>query len=275
LDFEIVLREVRERVQHLEGVVGSADLFQDKSALLMEVTSWDAALRVRHLCKDLVPLSPKWALIKTMIRAEQWQEELSRLMSADPYLCVLRIMWRQSLQGGKVWASPAATLQQLQAVRFQARQKLCGSASGATALKESTVLVRGNLGPDPAAVLRGLMDTVRSKSSLDLQEVPDGHSLTDNQWSICIDADTNIPSGRIRIQLSSSQRVSRLQVIADQQVVSIGGTMLPVSISSLQVTPLPKCSGNDMGKFQALRSFPTILAVGLMGACFVPWLSKF
>jgi len=248
LDFEIVCREVHERVKLVEGVVGSADLFQDKSALLMEVTNWDAVYKVRHMCKDLVSLSPKWALIKTQVRSEQWQEELSSLMRADPYCCVLRVMWRQSVQGGKTWATPAATMQQLQAVRVQAKQRLGGNANGVAPLKETTVQVRGSLGPDPAGVLRGLMDSMRIKSSMDLQEVPHGQNLQDGQWSICVEPESGRPTGRVRIQLHNSQQVSRLQKVAHQQVVSVGGTALPVSITNLQVTPLPKCSGNDQGE---------------------------
>ena len=231
----------------LEGVVGRADLFQDKSALLMEVTNWDAVYKVRHMCKDLVSLSPKWALIKTQVRSEQWQEELSNLMRADPYCCVLRIMWRQSMQGGKTWATPAATMQQLQAVRVQAKQRTGGNANGVAPLKETTVQVRGSLGPDPAGVLHGLMESIRIKTSMELQEVPDGQNLKDGQWSICVEAESGRPTGRVRIQLHNSQQVTRLQNVANHQVVTVGGSVLPVSITNLQVIPLPKCSGNDQG----------------------------
>ena len=215
----------------------------------MEVTNWDAVYKVRHMCKDLVALSPKWALIKTSIMSEQWQEELSNCMRADPYCCVLRIMWRQSMHGGKTWATPAATMQQLQAVRVQAKQRLGGSANGAVPLRETTVQVRGNLGPDPAGVLHELMCSIKTKTAMDLQEVPDGQNLKDGQWSICVEAESGRPNGRVKVQLHNSQQVARLQKIAGHQVVTIGGTALPVSITNLQVTPLPKCSGNGQGEF--------------------------
>ena len=120
----MVCKEVQKLVFQFEGVAGLRSIFQDKASLLMEITSWQATNQVQALCDDIVALSPKWALVRTGIRTAQWEEVLSGLMRSNPYECILRIQWRPSYHGGRPWAQPAATMQQIQAVRTQARLKL-------------------------------------------------------------------------------------------------------------------------------------------------------
>ena len=70
MDFRVVGKEIQKAVKCLEGVVGDGDIFCDKAALLVEVTSWGAVRNILPLVDDLVALSPKWALIRTQVRAE-------------------------------------------------------------------------------------------------------------------------------------------------------------------------------------------------------------
>ena len=106
---------------------------------------------------------------------------------------------------------------------------------------------RGSLGPDPAGVTRSLFDTINQKTILNLQKVPETQRLQDGEWTLCNDSDTGLPTGRVRIQLSSKVQVDMIKKVADQQVVLVGGQPLPISINNLQCTPLPKCQGNGRG----------------------------
>ena len=145
-----------------------------------------------------------------------------------------------------MWPGPAATDLQMQAVRTQAKQKMSFANGGP--LNDTTLQVRGGLGPNPHEVIRALFCTIRIKTSLELSEVPEGQALRDGQWCICIDHDTGRPTGKVKIQLSSSQKVGVLKKVADQQVVAVGGTSLPISVTNLQIPPLPKCQGNGGGR---------------------------
>jgi hypothetical protein len=91
------------------------------------------------------------------------------------------------------------------------------------------------------------MQTIQNRTHLILREIPDGEELRDGDWFICFDPSSGIPSGRIKIQLSSSQQVQCLQQMADKQVISIGGDSLPVEVSNFQTMPLPKLQGNGSG----------------------------
>ena len=227
--------------------MGDADIFSDKAALLVEVTGWGAISNIQPLVEDIVALSPKWALMRTQVRAEQWGEVLTNIMKANPYESILRITWRQSLHGGRPWASPAATMQQIQSVRVQARQKMSGRTANGGALSESSINIQGDLGPNPGAVLRGLLKSIQDKSQMSLKEVPEGTELNDGDWALCLDPCTGTPSGRIRVQLANSQQVQCLQHVADKQVVYVGGEALLVEVTNFQVMPLPRLQGNEMG----------------------------
>ena len=247
LDFRVMRKEVQRAVKPLEGVVGDGDIFCDKSALLVEVTSWGAVRNILPLVEDLVALSPKWALMRTQVRAEQWGDILTNIMKGNPYESILRIIWRQSLHGGRPWALPSATTQQIQTVRVQAKQKLSSQNANGSSLRESAIFVKGNLGPNPGAVLRELINSITTKTHLTLREVPEGEELLDGDWTICQDPGSGIPSGKIRVQLANSAQVRCLQLGADKQVISVGGEALPVEVFNFQVMSLPKLQGNGEG----------------------------
>ena len=244
LDGLVLGKQLREIVEPFEGFVGESGMYADKSCLLMELTCWDAVQGVLPLLGDVVAISPKWGLIRTHIRAEQWADTLSDLMRNNPYECILRIVWRQSLHGGRPWALPAATSQQIQAVRSQARQKLSNKGANDEALKETNLKIRGGLGPEPKGLLTCLMKSVQEKIATPLEEVVGDRQPGPGQWTMCLDPSSGNPSGRIRIKLASSQQARKLEDLMGNQVLNLGGTLTTVEAFNLQSMALPKCQGN-------------------------------
>ena len=79
---------------------GIQDTYLDRSALLMELTNWDAMEHVRSLCEEILPISPKLALVRTGVPADGWQIALDDCMRSHPCDCVLRLKWRPTYNGG-------------------------------------------------------------------------------------------------------------------------------------------------------------------------------
>jgi len=248
--------QVQRLVRPLEGLAGLRDIFTDRAALLMEITNWDALQSVSPLCDDVVALSPKWALVRTGIRSEQWVETLSNLMRNNPYDCILRIQWRQSYHGGRPWALPSATTQQIQAVRVQARAKLSSRGGKIDRPLESSITVEGNLGPDPAGLVRIMMGNIQTKLASPLQEVIEGSELRIGQWLMCLHPPTQEPTGRIKVMVANSSAAKELEKAAHNQVVNVGGDALAVKVCNFQTMALPRCQGNELGAPTALPGRP-------------------
>ena len=247
LQVRVAVKEIRKAIGAMEGIVGEGGIFQDKAALMVEMTSWEAAGSICPLTEDLVALSPKWALMRTQVRSEEWEDVLSNLMRSNPYGCVLRVVWRQSKHGGRPWALPAATTQQIQAVRVQARLKLSQQGGKTPPCQESSINVRGNLGPNPGDVLRQLMSNLQVKMDIALPEKLESDALGNGEWSICLDHGTGIPTGKIKIQLENSLQVSKLQKAAGKQIVYVNGEARPIEVCNFQAMPLPRLLGNGVG----------------------------
>ena len=257
-DFEarMVSREVQKLVQPLEGLVGLRNIFVDRAALLMEITSWEAVQGVQPLCEDIVALSPKWALIRTGVRTERWSEVLSNIMRTNPYECILRIQWRQSYHGGRPWAMPAATSQQIQAVRVQAKAVLSNQGGRAQQMRESTLVVEGNLGPHPSSLVRHMMTNIQSRVGTLLREVSTDQDLLAGDWTMCLEPATQEPTGRVRIKLPNTLAAKELENAAHNQVVTVGGEALAVKVNNFHITDLPRCQGNATGAPGALVGPP-------------------
>jgi len=253
LEARMVNNELQKLVLPLEGLVGRRSIFQDKSALLAEITSWEALQSVQPLCEDIVALSPKWALLRTGVRADQWTDVLSNVMRNNPYDCILRVQWRQSYQGGRPWATPAATSQQIQAVRVQAKSKLSG---GKGKNLVSTISIEGNLGPNPTALIRHMMNSIQGSLGFILREVSENQDMDAGDWVMCLDPCNQLPSGRIRARLSCTLAAKELENAAHNRVVNIGGDALAVKVCNFQAMALPRCQGNVEGAPDALLGPP-------------------
>ena len=246
-DAKLVSREVQRVVRNLGGFVGLRSMYEDKASLLVEVTNVDALQAVQPLCDSILTLSPKWALVSTSVRSEQWVEVISTLMRDNPYSCVLRVQWRQSLHGGRPWAVPAATSQQIQAVRVQARVRMSQGESGC----ESSLVLSGSLGPEPENVIRYVMGAVQTRMGLTFKEALQEHELGTCEWVMCLDAGDSTPNGRVRVKLPNTSSAKMLESVVRDQVVVVGGDSVALQVNNYQVMDLPRCLGNEGGVLTA------------------------
>ena len=123
-------------------------------------------------------------------------------------------------------------------------------------MKESSIQVAGNLGPDPLNLVRSMMSAIQVKVGFGLCEVPETQVLASGEWTMCLDSTDQRPNGRIRVQLGTSLAVKQLEQAAHHQVVTVGSEDLTVKVSNFQVMDLPRCTGNGMGASGALLGPP-------------------
>ena len=252
-----ILRKEVQRLLQPEGVlVGMRNIYKNMAALLMEITSWDVTKHIQPLCEDIVALSPKWAIVRTVVKAERWSEILTDLMRNDPYSCILRLQWRQSYHGGRPWALPAAISQQVQAVCVQAKERLSGRCASAAASQESTISINGNLGPNPVELIRHMLNSIQAKLGFPLREVPDVDHMSVGDWAIHFLPSSQVPSGKVKVVLANSLSARELKKAAHNQSVTVGGEAVAVQVSNVMMTPLPGSEGNRWEALAVLQGSP-------------------
>ncbi len=215
----------------------------------MEVTSASAVAQFTTFCDSIILTSDKKALLHTSVPTDTWTLLLSQTMRDCPYECALGIKWRPNSHGGRTWASPAATDLQLQAVRAQAAIRLQGRQPGSLPSDfDSTIALKGSLGPDPTGLLRAIMNALAPQFRFSFQEVVEGQELPLGGWRMLKMPGTDDPSGRIQIRLGNSADSKHLEDIAHSVPISIGGSLVALAVTNSKLQALPKCfSGNDGG----------------------------
>lgn len=148
------------------------------------------------------------------------------------------------MHGGRPWALPSATSQQIQAVRTQARIKRSTRGANGEDQNETSLRVRGGLGPDPKDFIRCVMLQLQSKAQVQLTEILEERPLGTDEWYMDIDNCSSVPTGKILVRLANSNMVRRFEDLAGNQVVSIGGTFTAIEIINFKTMALPRCLGN-------------------------------
>ena len=248
-DFEARLscKELSKVLQAFQCAIGLRATYLDRSALLVEMTDWEALQSVEHLCEDILPISPKVALIHTGVLSSTWDNILTDTMKNNPSQCILRIKWRRSYHGGRPWAQPAVTSAQMQAVKTHANIKRQGRALGSGKDLESTISIPKSLGPAPVALVEELMKNIGIEFGAVLNQKQEDATLEPGDWCMLKHPGTQDPTGRMRIRLSNSDDVKKLEDMFHAQPVEVGGEFCALQVSNSAFMKLPLQQGNDMG----------------------------
>lgn len=96
-----------------------------------------------------------------------WARRLTVEAAEALGVCVTRLSWRPSAHGGRAWAKPATLERDIR----DARTREAG-ASTVDSLTQGllTVTLLGRQGPDPAGLLRRLMQSLAAWRAVDLRE---------------------------------------------------------------------------------------------------------
>lgn len=124
-------------------------------------------------------LTPTRAAVIPMGSQANWVRRLTVEAAEALGVCVTRLAWRPSVHGGRAWAKPAALERDVR----DARTREAG-ASAADSLTQGlvTVTLLGPQGPDPAGLLRGLMQSLAVRLAVDLRVGGAQRPLAPHEW---------------------------------------------------------------------------------------------
>ncbi|CAK0882290.1 unnamed protein product, partial [Prorocentrum cordatum] len=117
LEQELRMRRVRSAALPPDSFYGSHAMFSDPAALIADLAHPSAACKAWPLCSGLILLSSQKALLLTEAEADTWQPVLDKALQEDTGTAILKLQWKPSRHGGREYAVPSATAQQLAALR--------------------------------------------------------------------------------------------------------------------------------------------------------------
>ncbi len=171
LEARVISCSLQEHLRRAPCLVGLVSSYKDCEALKFEITEAQAAVKFRHMFWDCLLISPTEALVRTECTANSWQAALSLYMREEPGMCGLKLNWKPSVHGGRIWAQPIAVEKQIQAVKTQASIRRQGRVPGSEPKDfESSIQIQGPMGPDPAGLMRSLMCTLNDELKANLKE---------------------------------------------------------------------------------------------------------
>ena len=160
MDTLLRLQHIKHTLLPTTAIFGAHALFSDTNAPLMEISAPGAAIHSATLCKQMVFVTPRLAIIKTDTTKEAWRTHVDDIMQEDTACVVLRIKHKTSWLGGRpgqVWVTPSATQNKLSAAR---RTKASAIDNPQPQHMVANISIGGAIGWDPQAVVAHLTQLV-------------------------------------------------------------------------------------------------------------------
>jgi len=175
-------RMVRTLISRLPGsrtLVGQQDMIRDARALVVESTCPQVLPLIKDLCKGIVTISPKIALIYTAQEKGVWEDKITELVRLDPAVAVKQVKWRSYCNDGEIWVRPQQLDTRVQGAMATSSKRKAGKDE-----EEGTVILTlpGDLGATPNRVIEKLMERVGECIGTPMEEVQGESEPQEDQW---------------------------------------------------------------------------------------------
>lgn len=205
-------------------------LFSDPLAKIFELTHEDALSLAWPRCGELLPLSRSKALGTTQLPAEDWIPYLTDMINSNADVAILKIKHKPSFAGGRVWAAPEATPQQLAATRRCAGRT---SQQETTARQEINLSMKGNLGGEPQMVISKLVEVIAIKTGIAIQERQEDRGISQGAcWTWEARHNPAAAPGQVRLYLQSEAQVQQVVQEVQGRAIDIGGDLVTIEVSN-------------------------------------------
>ncbi|CAK0867076.1 unnamed protein product, partial [Prorocentrum cordatum] len=244
LDIDLHMRHLRtRRADRLAQSVhiGGQHLYTDPGCHILEVTGPEAFGKAWPHCKELLAYTSDRALAIVEGSADQWKTIMNHILQEDPEVSLLRLRWRPSnrTQGGRPWAYPSASPQQLAAVRREARK---GRGVVGLVKPEAEVKVLGHMGANPQAVVQKLIEVLGHHSGLALTESDVGPQPTGPTWTWLAKENPAAATGRVRVHLDTDDQARRFTQAVHGRAIQLGADLVSLECT----TDLQDLEGNGL-----------------------------
>ena len=258
LDLSLILRSLKS-VLAPNVFCARADLLNDPSALVAELTSPLAALPIAPLCDELLFVSPRLLTLRSPASASTWEEHLDTIFE-DPVCHVARLRWRQSYMGGRPFAQPRASRPQVLA---RGREGLVVQKSAAARFEPLFIDLQGPLGDRGGEAFQHILALLVS-AGLHLVPGAEVGPLSAGQWRAQRVPESDALGGRLQLALDTEAAVHQVHALLHERSLNIGQAVVTLQVSA--DASLRRQTKDARGRRSGRRPPPTGDAAGRMAA---------
>ena len=226
LDLRALLHQLRALHLPASALLAVDDIFGDSAALLLELSSPEVAPLFAPLCEELAFINPKRLTVRTLASPEVWKQKLDALFAEDPSHCGLRLRWRSSRMGGRIFAQPAATQRQLDACGREARREV--APCSAAFPRQVCVQTNGPVGFDGTLVVHGLLKHLAGHGFA-FTPARDDAPVCAGQWEALQALQGPHMNGRLRLAVGSAVEVDRILDLLHEKAIAVGSDVVTIT----------------------------------------------
>jgi len=226
MDIQACIRKLRRRVVGPGVFLSSDTIFNDPSALLLEVSHPLALEKAWELCEEMVTLSKSTSLIRTSADKASWEKLMEDLYQTDRKVIITKIRERRSI-GGAIWLQPMATSRQLSAIRaIEGPPKVCDQAKAS---------IRGSLSQSVGHLNKVLLADIFSQlqhKGLSLRQIEAEDAPQAGTWKPHLTSSFGDLTGGFSILLANEEDAALALSLLSGMDYTINGVCVRVLVSN-------------------------------------------
>ena len=176
----VSLLVVKENLGELEAVVGLYSTFANNEAILIDLKTTEAAVKIQSLVEDAVLVTPTLMVARSTASESQWKRRIEEIFADYDNAYVEKVRYRPSCGGGLLAVAPALK-EQKDRKRFAAKGNDGKELQVVIRLSGEFVGVRANEGGE-------FVRMIRSTTGVPLQETESTMIREAYQWTMLKDA---------------------------------------------------------------------------------------
>jgi hypothetical protein len=210
----VVTLKVKELMGHMEVLVGLHSTFSSDEAILIDLSTPEAAHKVANLVEDAVMVTPRLMIARSPASELQWQDKLAEVFSDDDNAFIERVRYRPSVGGGVIAVAPALKEQ-------KERKKY---AAKGTDGKELQVVVRfsGEFVGAREGEAGDYMTMIQATAGIPLKNEAVAILKDAGQWTLLRDARYGW-KGDVLVKLGSEAEAIRLYAALEGKAITVPG----------------------------------------------------
>ena len=218
---EGVLQWVRRQMLPFQALVGWTSLTSEQDSMLLEVPCASAGQAHAHLCREMLAISPKLLLVRTLEDAEVWQASLTKSWRQDPNKSGVRLRFRANREGS-TFAQAEATPAQITAARARkGHASLDISPSNPKTLQATIHMPINTTGPLESWI-QSLLAKFASENHVALKRSTLSEGLGVREWKPLFDAEGKWMY-KVLVQLGDEHELRLLHRSLQGKRMALGG----------------------------------------------------
>jgi hypothetical protein len=103
----VVTLRVKELIGDLDALIGLHSTYSSDEAILIDLSTAEAAHKVSGLVEDAVMVTPRLMIARSPASELQWQDKLAEMFAEEDNAFVEKVRYRPSVGGGVIAVAPA------------------------------------------------------------------------------------------------------------------------------------------------------------------------